>query len=62
MRKLFFNSIAIYLCGFAIAQSGALIGFKMTSSKGVTGSIITKHSEFGPKEDMNAPQMLSGSM
>lgn len=64
MKKLIFNSIAIFLSGFAIAQSGALIEFKMTSSKGLTGSIMTKHSEFGSIVHMNmsAPQMPGGGI
>ena len=64
MKKLFFNSVAILLSAFAVAQSGNQIEFKLTSSKGTTGTILTKYSEYGSKVSMNMviPQMPGGGI
>ncbi len=63
MKKLFISSIALFISVASFGQ-GALIEFKMTSTKGMTGTIITKHSEYGSKVDMNmsAPQMPGGGI
>ncbi|MBA2611631.1 MAG: DUF4412 domain-containing protein [Bacteroidetes bacterium] len=64
MKKLFINLSAVLISTFSIAQSGALIEFKMTSTKGLTGTIINKHSEYGSKVNMNMamPQMPGGGI
>ncbi|MBL7921898.1 MAG: DUF4412 domain-containing protein [Bacteroidia bacterium] len=64
MKKLFFNSVALLISAASFAQSGAQLEFKMTSTKGPTGTFVVKHSEYGSKANMNmvVPQMPGGGI
>ncbi|MEO6303992.1 MAG: DUF4412 domain-containing protein [Bacteroidia bacterium] len=64
MKKLFINFSALLISTLSFAQSSALIEFKMTSTKGLTGTITNKHSEYGSKVSMNmvVPQMPGGGI
>lgn len=64
MKKLFVNSIALLISAFSIAQSDALIEFKMSSTKGPSGTFTVKHSAYGSRAHMNmvVPQMPSGGI
>ncbi len=64
MKKTILSLIALVFSATLGAQNGAHIEFKMTSSKGATGTIKADHSEFGSISEMNmvVPQMPGGGM
>jgi hypothetical protein len=63
MKKII-SLIAIVFAANAHAQNGAHIEFKMSSTKGATGTVKANHSEYGSLSEMNmvVPQMPGGGM
>jgi hypothetical protein len=64
MKKIVLSLIAIVFASGMSAQNGAYIEFKMSSTKGATGTVKAKHSEFGSLSEMTMviPQMPGGGM
>jgi hypothetical protein len=64
MKKLALSIIAFTTAIALNAQSGAHIQFKMSSTKGMTGTMDINHSEYGSLTEMKMamPQMPGGEM
>jgi len=64
MKKISLSLIAVVFAATINAQNGAHIEYKLTSSKGATGTIKASHSELGSLSEMNmvVPQMPGGGM
>ena len=64
MKKIKFISALILAAFLTVAQNGASFEFKYTSSKGMTGNMNVKHSEFGSKSEvkMQSPKAPGGGM
>jgi hypothetical protein len=62
MKKIISSLILALFAGAAIAQNGAYVEYKMTSSKGANGTMKGNYSEFGSSSEMNmaVPQMPGG--
>jgi hypothetical protein len=64
MKKLNLVLSAICISALSIAQNGAAIEYKITSSKGAGGTMKVNYSEFGNLSEFNmsAPSMPGGGM
>lgn len=64
MKKILFAALAVFAGGLSLAQNGAHMEYKLTSTKGATGTIKVNYSEYGSVSEMNMviPQMPGGGM
>ncbi|MGZ3899238.1 MAG: DUF4412 domain-containing protein [Bacteroidia bacterium] len=64
MQKILFLAIAAFLTVSTTAQNGAQMEYKITSTKGATGTVKVNYSEYGSISEMNMviPQMPGGGM
>ncbi len=53
IMKNILSIVAVMCFTAAVAQNGGSMEFKYTSSKGASGTMLMKHSEFGSKMEMN---------
>jgi hypothetical protein len=62
MKTLILSSIAVLAAGILSAQNGAYAEYKVTSSKGPTGTVKLRFSEFGSASEYNmiVPEMGGG--
>lgn len=64
MKKIICLVAVLFSAGYSLAQNGAHMEYKMSSTKGATGTVKVNYSEYGTLSDMNMviPQMPGGGM
>lgn len=64
MKNIKLIALIVLFTNNSWGQTGSLIEYKFSSSKGATGNMTIKYSEFGSRSEMNMnmPQMPGGGM